>query len=83
MEIKQGGLLMQMILELPDDTFALFSQLVILHPGQTRDQVMARALTSYHALYDMYLQDQLDGFALKMMEHLDELEDKEKEEERE
>jgi hypothetical protein len=48
------------------------NRLVTLHPGMTRTDVIIRAMTCYHCLYEMYLEDKVDDQVRLVMEFLDE-----------
>jgi hypothetical protein len=49
-----------------------FKRLVQLHPGKNNTMVLIRALTAYHALYEMYLEGSACDCVKSVMDYLDE-----------
>jgi hypothetical protein len=65
-------------IEFPDEAGEKLRELIRLHPGKTLETVFIRALTFYHACYDLMLLGHLSCSCItEVMEHLDEQDEKE------
>jgi hypothetical protein len=68
-----------MKIEFPDAAEDALKRLCELHPGLKPSQVVARAMTCYHVLYEAHLEGDSCPHVQSVMEHLDKEDDKYKE----
>lgn len=60
-----------MILHFPDQAEGALKRLQELHPGKSVNTIVARAMTFYHAAYELNLEGATCGCINAILEHLD------------
>lgn len=60
-----------MTIEFPEEADEAVRKLHLLHPGKTMNTVIVRAMTFYHACYDLHLQGKACSTIDMLIEQLD------------
>lgn len=66
-----------MTITFPDEADEAIRTLVRLHPGKSVETVIIRAMTFYHAAYDLHLRGQTGEEINEIIEYLDKQDEKE------